>query len=93
MNIYRSSISNGTVDRAQQSQGTDEARNAEQSRLNAANDAISLSSAARDVERISDWVEQSRTDRLNQVREAISNGTYRVSGQDIALKLIELNER
>ena len=29
----------------------------------------------------------------NQVREAISNGTYRVSGQAIALKLIELNER
>ena len=92
MNIDRISISNGAIDRTQQSQGTDEARNAEQSRLNATDDAISLSSAAKDVERISDRVEQSRTDRLNQVREAISNGTYRVSGQDIALKLIEFNE-
>ena len=92
MNIDRISISNGTIDRAQQSQGADEARNAEQSRSNAADDAISLSSASKDVERISDMVEQSRTDRLNQVREAIANGTYRVSGKDIARKLIEFNE-
>ena len=92
MNIDRISISNGAIDRAPQSQGADDARNAEQSRSSAADDAISLSSAAKDVERISDMVEQSRTDRFDQVRDAISKGTYRVSGADIARKLIEFNE-
>jgi anti-sigma28 factor (negative regulator of flagellin synthesis) len=33
----------------------------------------------------------SRTSRLDAVRDAIANGTYKVSGMDIASKLIALN--
>ena len=35
----------------------------------------------------------SRTTQLDAVREAIANGTYKVSGTDIASKLIEFNTR
>jgi anti-sigma28 factor (negative regulator of flagellin synthesis) len=48
---------------------------------------------AKDAERLANLAEQSRTDRLEAVRQAISNGTYYVSGEDIAQKLIELNTR
>jgi anti-sigma28 factor (negative regulator of flagellin synthesis) len=33
----------------------------------------------------------SRTTKLDAVREAIANGTYKVSGSDIASSLIALN--
>jgi anti-sigma28 factor (negative regulator of flagellin synthesis) len=33
----------------------------------------------------------SRTSRLDAVREAITNGSYKVSGADVASKLIALN--
>ncbi len=94
MSIDRVSISNAAIDRAQQSSGIEETRPAEQSRQpSAADDEINLSSAARDAERLSNLVTQSRNDRLDAVRQAISNGMYYVSGEDIAQKLIELNTR
>lgn len=94
MSIDRVSISNTALDRALQSNGTGEARTAEQPRqTSVANDEINLSSAARDAERLANLAEQSRSDRLEAVRQAISNGTYSVSGEDIAKKLIDLNTR
>ena len=94
MSIDRVSISNTAIDRALQSNGIGEARTAEQPKqTSVANDEINLSSAARDAERLANLAEQSRADRLEVVRQAISNGTYRVSGEDIAQKLIELNTR
>jgi flagellar biosynthesis anti-sigma factor FlgM len=94
MSIDRVSISNTAIDRALQSNGIGEARTAEQPRqTSVANDQINLSSAARDAERLANLAEQSRADRLEAVRQAISNGTYNVSGEDIAKKLIDLNTR
>ena len=94
MSIDRVSISNTAIDRALQSTGIGEARTAEQPKqTSVGNDEINLSSAARDAERLSNLAEQSRSDRLDAVRQAISNGTYNVSGEDIAKKLIDLNTR
>jgi flagellar biosynthesis anti-sigma factor FlgM len=94
MSIDRVSISNTAIDRALQSSGIAEARTAEQPRqTSVADDEINLSGAARDAERLANLVEQSRADRLEAVRQAISNGTYNVSGEDIAKKLIDLNTR
>jgi negative regulator of flagellin synthesis FlgM len=94
MSIDRVSISNTAIDRALQSNGIGEARTAEQPKqTSVANDQINLSSAARDAERLANLAEQSRADRLEAVRQAISNGTYNVSGEDIAKKLIDLNTR
>lgn len=94
MSIDRVSISRTAIDRALQSSGIGEDRAVEQPKQpSVANDEINLSSAAKDAERLSNLVEQSRTDRLEAVRQSISNGTYYVSGEDIAQKLIELNTR
>ena len=94
MSIDRVSISNTAIDRALQSNGIGEARSAEQPKqTSVANDQVNLSSAARDAERLGNLADQSRADRLEAVRMAISNGTYNVSGEDIAKKLIELNTR
>jgi flagellar biosynthesis anti-sigma factor FlgM len=94
MSIDRVSISNTAIDRALQSNGIGEARTAEQPKqTSVANDEINLSSAARDAERLANLAEQSRNDRLEAVRQAISNGTYNVSGEAIAKKLIDLNTR
>jgi anti-sigma28 factor (negative regulator of flagellin synthesis) len=38
-------------------------------------------------------MDDSRAGRLDAVREALANGTYSVSGSDIAAKLIDLNTR
>jgi anti-sigma28 factor (negative regulator of flagellin synthesis) len=38
-------------------------------------------------------LDNSRSNRLNAVRDALANGTYNVSGTDIAQKLIVLNTR
>ncbi len=94
MSIDRISISNAAIDRALQSNAIGEARNAEQPKqTSVANDEVNLSSAARDAERLANLVQQSRSDRLEAVRQMISNGTYNVSGEDIAKKLIDLNTR
>jgi len=94
MSIDRVSISNTAIDRALQSNGIGEARTAEQPKqTSVANDEVNLSSAARDAERFANLAEQSRADRLEAVRLAISAGTYHVSGEDIAKKLIDLNTR
>jgi len=94
MNIDRVSISNGAIDRANQSYGIGDARPAQQpQQTSVAGDEINLSSAAKDAERLTNLAEQGRSDRLEAVRQAIADGTYNVSGEDIAKKLIELNTR
>jgi flagellar biosynthesis anti-sigma factor FlgM len=92
MSIDRISIGNGAIERTLGTPGTDEGRNADKSKSNVGDDAITLSSTAKDVERISAKLDQSRADRLNQVGQAIDGGTYRVPGVAIAQKLIEFNK-
>ena len=94
MSIDRISISNGAIDRTLQSNGTEELRPSSlstQSRTLVADDAVSLSDSARNADRLANMMNSSRTSRLEAVREAIANGTYNVSGSDIASKLIALN--
>ena len=94
MSIDRISISNGAIDRTLQSNGTEELRPSSlsrQSRSLVGDDAISLSDSARNADRLANMMNNSRTSRLEAVREAIANGTYKVSGTDIASKLIALN--
>jgi len=94
MSIDRISLSNGAIDRALQSNGTEELRSSSISRQYGslvADDAISLSDSARNADRLAGMMNISRTSRLDAVRDAIANGTYKVSGMDIASKLIALN--
>jgi anti-sigma28 factor (negative regulator of flagellin synthesis) len=94
MSIDRISLSNGAIDRTLQSNGTEELRPSSlstHSRSLAADDAISLSDSARNADRLANMMNSSRTSRLDAVREAIANRTYKVSGTDIASKLIALN--
>ena len=94
MSIDRISISNGAIDRTLQSNGTEELRPSSLSTHTGAlvaDDAISLSDSARNADRLANMMNSSRTSRLEAVREAIANGTYNVSGSDIASKLIALN--
>jgi hypothetical protein len=53
---------------------------------------VYFASDADDVERFTRMIEQSRMDRLSRVREELAKNTYRVSGREIARKLIEWNE-
>ena len=96
MSIDRISISNGALDRTLQSNGIDDTKSTSQSRPSqapVADDAVSLSDSARNAARLAGVVDDTRSSRLDAVREAIANGTYNVSGTDIASKLIELNTR
>ena len=94
MSIDRVSISNAAIDRNLQTYGIGENRASEQpQQTSIANDEVNLSSAAKDAERLTNLADQTKSDRLEAVRQAIANGTYNVSGEDIATKLIELNTR
>lgn len=96
MSIDRISISNSAIDRANKTQGADDVKakgEAQRSQQPASTDSVVLSSAAKDAERLTGKIEDSTADRLEEVRAALASGTYRVSGQDIAKKLIEFNKR
>jgi len=96
MSIDRISLSNGAIDRALQSNGTEDVRTSSlsrQSRANSTDDAISLSDSARNADRLANMMSVSRNNRLDAVRHAIGNGTYQVAGNDIAAKLIASNTR
>ena len=96
MSIDRISISSLNIDRTQSASGTqgvDPAQHAKQARISAQEDNVSLSSKAKEIERFLADVEQSRADRLNEVRKALEAGTYNVSGKDIARALIDTNKK
>ena len=96
MSIDRISISSLNIDRTQSTQGpqgVEPTRGAKQDRTNTVqDDSVSLSSTAKEIDRLATDVEQSRTDRLNEVRKALEAGTYDVSGEDIARALIDTNK-
>ena len=94
MSIDRVSISNQAIDRSQQTQGTDQVRNTgKDGKVSSASDAVNLSSKAKDIERLTASLEESRAQHLNRVREALESGTYDVSAEDIARKLIDANRK
>jgi flagellar biosynthesis anti-sigma factor FlgM len=94
MSIDRVSISNQGIDRSQQSQGIDPMHNSGQDRKTpSATDAVNLSSKAKDIERFSSSLEESRAERLEKVRQALDSGTYKVSAKEIARKLIDAHQK
>jgi flagellar biosynthesis anti-sigma factor FlgM len=95
MSIDRVNISNQGIDRSPQTQGTEQVRNTSKDAKvsSSASDAVTLSSKAKDIERLSTSLEESRAEHLNRVREALESGTYEVSAEDIARKLIDANRK
>ena len=92
--IDRVNISNQGIDRSQGTQGTEQVRNAEKSRAGSkGSDSIALSSKAKEMDRLSSSVEQSRAERFDKVREALESGAYKVSARDLARKLIDANRK
>ena len=95
MSIDRVSISNQGIDRSQQTQGTEQVRQASKdSKVSStSSDAVNLSSKAKDIERLSASLDESRAQHLERVRQALESGTYQVSAEDIAGKLIDSNRK
>ncbi len=101
MSIDRIHVSNQgienhrSVDRGQEAREKEKTGNAERSSIASKGDSVKLSSEAREIGRLSKLASDAtdRSDRINQVREAIQNGTYRVSGEDIANKMIEAHKK
>jgi anti-sigma28 factor (negative regulator of flagellin synthesis) len=92
MTIDRISINSPNVDRTQAASGAEEldkARNANDRANSVQADSLSLSGKTKEIDRVATAVEQSRTDRLNEVRRALDAGTYHVAGEDIARALID----
>ncbi|PYS51043.1 MAG: hypothetical protein DMG13_19490 [Acidobacteria bacterium] len=50
-------------------------------------------SRMKELDRLSTQIAQSRTERLNEVRQKLESGTYRVSAKAVARKLIESNRK
>ena len=92
MSIDRVNISNQGIDRSQTAQSNELARNPGKDRLvPSGSDSVALSTRANELNRLTNTIEQSRAERLNEVREQLEAGTYQVSATDIAQKLIDSN--
>jgi len=93
-NIDKVNISNPSLDPSYAVQGKDQARVSQNNTaLLAKSDSVELSSAAKELDRFSGLVGQSRQERLDQIRQMLDSGTYNVSSLDVARKLIESNWR
>jgi flagellar biosynthesis anti-sigma factor FlgM len=94
MNIDRVNISNQGIDRSQSAQTNEVTRSAGKDRqVPAGSDSVALSSKASELGRLANTIEQSRAERLDQVRAELEAGTYKVSANDLAQKLIDSNRR
>ena len=92
MNIDRVNISNQGIDRSQTAQPNEATRSAGKDRqVPAGSDSVALSSQANELNRLANTIEQSRMNRLDQVRAEIQTGAYQVSADDLAQKLIDSN--
>ena len=91
-NIDKVNIGNAALDPSYAIQGKDQVRVGQNGQNSSAkDDSVALSSTARELDRYRGLVGQSRENRIEQVRQMIQAGTYKVSSQDVARKLIELN--
>jgi flagellar biosynthesis anti-sigma factor FlgM len=94
MSIDRVNISNQGIDRSQTAQPTESTQNAGIDRkVPAGSDSVALSSKANELNRLANTIEQSRADRLDQVRAELEAGSYQVSTSDLAQKLIDSNRK
>jgi len=95
MSIDRVNISNQGIDRSSATQQKELVRNSGKDRQVSAagSDSVALSSKAAELNKLANTIDQSRTDRLNQVRAQLESGTYKVSSKDLARKLIDANTK
>jgi flagellar biosynthesis anti-sigma factor FlgM len=94
MSIDRINISNLGIDRAQGTQPNELTRTTGKDRqASTGSDSVALSSKAKELDQLAGTIEQSRAERFNKVREALESGTYKVSANDIAQKLIDANTK
>ena len=95
MSIDRVNISSQGIDRSQAAQQAELMRNASKTQKGStgSSDSAEFSSKAAELNRLSNSIDQSRTDRLNQVRAQLEAGTYQVSAKDVAQKLIDANTK
>jgi flagellar biosynthesis anti-sigma factor FlgM len=94
MSIDRVNISNQGIDRSSATQQNESVRNSGKDRpVSSGSDSVALSSKAAELNKLANTVDQSRTDRLNEVRAQLEAGTYQVSAKDLAQKLIDANTK
>lgn len=95
MSIDRVNISNQGIDRSQTAPQADLTRTNSNSQTSSTggSDSFAVSSKAAEMNRLSNTVNESRTERLNQVRAQLESGTYNVSAKDVAQKLIDSNTK
>jgi anti-sigma28 factor (negative regulator of flagellin synthesis) len=62
-------------------------------RSQAAQGSERVRSSQSEMDRLTNTVQHSRSERLNEIRQALQAGTYRVSAEDIAKSLIDANKR
>ena len=93
MSIDRVNISNQGIDRSQTAQPETTRSAGKDRQVPAGSDSIALSSKASELNRIANTIEQSRAQRFEQVRAELEAGTYQVSAEDLAKKLIDSNRK
>lgn len=95
MSIDRVNISNQGIDRLQGAQQADLTRSNSKNQTGSTggSDSVAVSSKAAEMNRLSNAVHESRSERLNQVRAQLEAGTYNVSAEDVAQKLIDANTK
>ena len=94
MSIDRVNISNQGIDRSQTAQPESTTHSAGNDRqVPAGSDSVALSAKANELSRLANTIEQSRAQRFEQVRSQLQAGTYQVSAEDLAQKLIDSNRK
>jgi anti-sigma28 factor (negative regulator of flagellin synthesis) len=92
MTIDRIRISTPRIDRSQQVSGKEIDQAGNTLDRVAPEDSLSLSSVSKEIDRIATTIEQSRIDRLNEVKKALDVGKYHVAADDLARKMIDSNK-
>ena len=96
INVTNHGIDNqNSLDKAQEAHGKDGSVRHNGTPTSPPDDSVALSSKAREIGRLSQLASENpdRAARITQIREAIQNGTYKVSGEDIANKIIEAHQK
>ena len=90
--VERIKINNPSLDPSYGIQGQEQARAGQSGQTSTAkDDSVALSVTAKEIDRFSGLVAQSREERIEQVRQMVADGTYRVSSEDVARQLIQSN--
>ena len=94
MGIDRVNVTKRAIDRSQAAQSNELVRSTKKERPSSV-DAKSAgpSAKAKELDRLSAQIEESQTERFNEVRRKLESGTYRVSAKTIARKLIDSNRK